>query len=192
MSNGKGDFLDDRRKSLEDAFFKKEEQKKVAKLREKLKQQTVREELLKASGMTDEGVLDKLVELGLTADTVVALSLCPLVHVAWADGQIQENEHDAILKAAQGKGIEQGDPAFALLSEWLNSPEPPDLLPAWSAYVVALGEEMTSDQYAMLKEQIIDFAHAVASAAGGVLGIKSISKAEKTALAEIARAFGDK
>lgn len=186
----KGDFLGDRKQALEDAFFKKEEEQKLEAMREKLKEKTVREDLLKASGMTDDVVLDKLIELGLTGDTVVALSLCPLIHVAWADGTIQDNERDAILQAAKGKGIEDGDPAFELLSEWLGTKEPKTLWDAWSAYVGALEDEMSEEQYGLLRTQIVNFATAVAQAAGGFLGIKSVSKSEQEAIDQIGSAFG--
>jgi tellurite resistance protein len=139
--------------------------------------------------MTDEVVLDKLVALGVTGDTVVALSLCPLIHVAWADGEIQDNERDAILQAAKGKGIDEGDPAFELLAKWLKTKEPNELWTAWSTYVGALREEMTSEQFGLLRTQIVNFATAVAQAAGGFLGIKSISQAEQDAIAEVDAVF---
>lgn len=188
--SSKGEFLGDRKQALEDAFFKKEEAKKLEAMREKLKDKTLREDLQKASGMTEEGVLEKLVELGLTGDTVVALSLCPLIHVAWADGEIQDNEREAILQAARGKGIEEGDPAFELLSDWLGTKEPDALWGAWLSYVTALKDEMNDEQYALLRTQIVNFATAVAQAAGGFLGIKSVSHTEQTAIDEISAAFG--
>src|SRR5690606_26860332 len=105
------EFLDDRRKSLEDEFFHKESQKDLAKLREKLAKQNSKDELRKASGMEDEAVLDRLVELGIGADTIAALSLVPLIKVAWADGAVQDREREAILQGAEDKGITKDSPA---------------------------------------------------------------------------------
>ena len=57
--------LEDRGRALEDEFFNKENAKKIEALKEKLDDKRSREDLRKASGMTDDAVLDKLVELGL-------------------------------------------------------------------------------------------------------------------------------
>lgn len=45
-----------------------------------------------ASGVTDDGLLDKLVALNLQGDALAALSQAPLVLVAWADGRIDSND----------------------------------------------------------------------------------------------------
>ena len=82
--------LEERGRALENQFFDKENKAKLAAMKEKLESQSSREELRKASGMTDEAVLDKLVALGLCANTIAALSLVPLIYVAWADGSIQK------------------------------------------------------------------------------------------------------
>ena len=108
--------LETRGQALEDEFFHKEDQRKLAEIKHKLDDQTSKDQLRKASGMTDEVVLDKLVDLGLTANTIAALSLVPLIAVAWADGTMQDNERNAILQGAAGKGIEDGSDAYRLLS----------------------------------------------------------------------------
>ena len=74
--------------------------------------------------MTDDAVLDKLVELGLKPNTIAALSLVPLIEVAWADGEIQDNERTAILQGAHGKGLEEGTDGYELLQTWLKGKPP--------------------------------------------------------------------
>ena len=113
------DSLEERGRALENQFFDKENKQKLAVMKEKLDSQTSREELRKASGMSDDAVLDKLVGLGLRANTIAALSLVPLISVAWADGAIQDNERTAILQGAAGKGLEQGTDGYELLQTWL-------------------------------------------------------------------------
>ena len=103
--------LEERGRALEDQFFEKENQQKLAAMKQRLDAQQTREELRKASGMTDDAVLDKLVALGLRSNTIAALSLVPLIAVAWADGEIQDNERTAILQGAHGKGLEQAPTA---------------------------------------------------------------------------------
>src|ERR1043165_3040626 len=111
--------LEERGRALENQFYEKENQQKLAAMKEKLESQQTREELRKASGMSDDAVLDKLVALGLKANTIAALSLVPLISVAWADGEIQDNERTAILQGAHGKGLEQGTDGYELLQTWL-------------------------------------------------------------------------
>jgi hypothetical protein len=183
------DFLRERKDSLVEEFFHKEEAKKVAALRKKLEAQETREELKKASCVTDDAVLDRLIELGITAETVAALSLVPLVYVAWADGKVQPEEYDAILEAAQTKGIEKDSDTMSVLSAWLEKGAPPQLYETWVGYVKALRENLEPEQCEALRDQIVGFARSVAEAAGGFLGIGKVSGEEKQALDDIAAAF---
>lgn len=183
------DFLDDRRKSLEDEFFHRENQKKLEAMKEKLSAQESREELRKASGMTDDAVLDKLTALGMRGQTVAALSLVPLIVVAWSDGSIQPNERKAILESAKGKGIESGAPAYEILASWLDQKPEPSLFDAWESYIQALVKELTEEQRKLMKTQILGFARMIAESAGGVLGFGKVSSAEEKVLDRIDGAF---
>ena len=84
--------LEERGRALENQFYDKQNQDKIAAMKSKLDSQSSKEDLRKVSGMTDDTVLEKLVHLGLAANTIAALSLVPLIQVAWADGAIQDNE----------------------------------------------------------------------------------------------------
>lgn len=181
--------LRDRGRALENEFFRKEEAKKIAALRERLEKAETRERLRAASGIDDNDVLDKLVEIGISAETVTAMSLVPLVYVAWADELIQARERHAILQGARGKGIEEGSGEYELLAGWLNEKPGTELFTAWSAYVEALAEQLTAEQLQIVRRQVIDRARAVAAAAGGFLGLKTISDSEERALARVEGAF---
>ncbi|WP_428262422.1 hypothetical protein [Haliangium sp.] len=183
------DFLKERKKSLEDEFFHKQNQKNLDALREKLATQTSKDALRKASGMTDDAVLDKLVSLGIGAETVMALSLVPLIQVAWADGKIQRNERDAILQGAEKKGIDKDSNAYALLEAWLDNKPQDSLFGAWSAYIAALGGKLTRKEAEQLESQVLRFARYVAESAGGFLGIGKISDAEEEVLAQLQTTF---
>ena len=86
--------LGDRRKALEEEFFKKESEKLRARLREQADRETARAALAEASGIGDAEVLDRLVQLGMSAETFAALSLVPLVEVAWASGKVEPQERE--------------------------------------------------------------------------------------------------
>ncbi len=185
------DLMDERRSALEDEFFHKEDQKKLGAMKDKLSAQATREELRKVSGMTDDAVLDKLVALGLDGKTVAALSLVPLISVAWADGTMQDNERDAILHGAHGKGLEAGTAGHELLSSWLTKKPDDTLFDAWEGYIKALASQLNDEQRRLLKKQIINFASLIAGSAGGFLGIGKVSGAEQKVLGRIDAAFGD-
>jgi len=125
----------------------------------------------------------------MSGQTVAALSLVPLLRVAWADGKLDEKERDAILQAAQSKGIEPGSASHALLDGWLVRKPDASLHDAWAAYVAALSSSLTQEQREHLRDQLVGFARRVAEAAGGFLGVGKVSAAEEKALAAIEAAF---
>jgi len=183
------DILSERKQALEDAFFKKAEKDQVDKYREKLRVQETLEELREISGMESDEVLGHLIEVGITAETMAAIALVPLVHVAWSDGVLDKKERKAILEAASSKGISSDAPAHDLLIEWLDDKPGSDLFDAWAEYVGALRAHLEQEQVEELRDQIVGFAREVARAAGGLLGFGSVSESETKALEEIAAAF---
>jgi uncharacterized tellurite resistance protein B-like protein len=185
----KDDFLGERRHALEEAFFRKVEQQKLVAFRAAMDRASTRQELSAATGIEDAMVLDRLIDLSVSPSTLTALSLAPLLHVAWADGTIQPAEQKAILESARSRGVSESSPSYALLSEWLSHAPDPVLHQAWAAYTRALCQKMSAEQRAALEEQVVAFARGVAEAAGGFLGINKISAAEEQALGAIARAF---
>jgi hypothetical protein len=183
------DSLEERGRALENQFFDKENKVKLASLKEKLDSQATRDELRKASGMSDDSVLDQLVGLGLRGNTIAALSLAPLIAVAWADGTVQDNERNAILQGAIGKGLDQGTDGYELLQSWLARQPPPELFTAWEAYIKALAAQLNDEQNRLLKNQILGFAKMVAASAGGILGFGKVSGTEEKILERIESAF---
>jgi hypothetical protein len=181
--------LEERGRALENQFYDKQDQEKIAAMKSKLDAQQSKEELRKASGMTDDAVLDRLVALGLKANTIAALSLVPLIEVAWADGEIQSNERTAILQGAHGKGLEQGTDGYELLESWLKKRPAPALVEAWEGYIKALASQLNDEQNRLLKNQIVGFAKMVAASAGGFLGIGKVSASEEKVLSRIESAF---
>ena len=181
--------LEERGRALENQFYEKENQEKLAAMKQKLDTQQSKEELRKASGMSDDAVLEQLVALGLRGNTIAALSLVPLIQVAWADGAIQDNERVAILQGAHGKGLEEGTDGYDLLQTWLKKKPSDDLFTAWESYIKALASQLNDEQNRLLKNQIVGFAKMVAAAAGGILGFGKVSSSEEKVLHRIEAAF---
>ena len=109
----------------------------------------------------------------------------PLVEVAWADGEIQPKERDAIIQAAIERGVEEGSPTCDLLRNWLQTKPDPRLLEVWRSYVEAVMGSLGERSRAHLKSGTMGRARAIAEAAGGFLGVASISAAEKKMLEEL-------
>jgi hypothetical protein len=181
--------LEERGRALENQFYEKENQEKLAAMKQKLDAQRTKDELRKASGMSDDAVLDRLVALGLRANTIAALSLVPLIQVAWADGAIQDNERTAILQGAHGKGLEEGTDGYELLQTWLKQQPGDALFTAWESYIKALASQLNDEQNRLLRNQIVGFAKLVATSAGGILGFGKVSSTEDKVLARIEAAF---
>jgi len=147
-------------------------------------------ELSAASGIWDHVVLSHLVQSDIDADTLAALSLAPLVIVAWADGGIGAKERKAILAAAEEKGIAPDTPARDRLENWLKREPGEELLETWKSYVDGLSKLLSARGIRALRDDILERARAVAESAGGFLGMgKKISAAELAALDELERAF---
>ena len=176
-------------KALEESFFERENQRLLTKLREEAARERKRTVLSEALKIDDDKLLDHLVELDLSPETIVALALVPLVEVAWADGQIQDREREAILRAAEERGVSAGSINRQLLENWLLRQPSASLLEVWRHYAKALLQSLDEDERRLMKERTIGSARAVAEAAGGFLGIGSISAAERTVLEDLATVF---
>lgn len=118
------EILRDRGKSLEDEFFHREDQRLLERLRDLRAAEASREALSKASGITQPEVLDRLLRLGIQAHTLAALSIVPLIEVAWADRALDAKERRAVLEHAGVVGITAGSPAYELLEVAGAPPEP--------------------------------------------------------------------
>jgi hypothetical protein len=190
MTPNPPEILRDRGRSLEDEFFRREDKRLIEQLTALKAVEATREALSKASGITAPAVLDKLIELGIRAETVAALSIVPLVEVAWADGAIDPKERRAILERA---GVAQDSTGGALLTTWLDRRPDPKLLTAWTHLVQAVSQQLGPEEAARLKTGLLERARAVAGASGGTFGLGSkISSAEAAVLAKLEAAFSSR
>ncbi|MHC4405481.1 MAG: hypothetical protein ACYTG0_38025 [Planctomycetota bacterium] len=180
-----------RGRGLEDRFFHEHDQKLLEALREQTASKERKKALADASGITDDDLLGQLDKLDISGETVVALSLIPLIAVAWADGNVDVKERAAVLAAAEQKGIEKEHPAHQLLECWLKRKPDGSLLAVWKDYVATLSQTLSPSAKSALKEEVLGRARGVAEAAGGLLGFGSkVSKVEQAVLSDLEKALG--
>ncbi len=186
------ELFGDRRKSLEEAFFSKQNAKLVEKLRAEQEAVATKEALAQISGIESEDVLDRLAELGIDASVWAAISLVPLVEVAWADGKVEEAERQSILRAAEASGIDPDSASRALLASWLDQRGDGRLLEVWEAFITGLCADLGAVERNALRDQVVGRARDVAEAAGGFWGLGNKTSAlEEAVLVRLSKAFGD-
>jgi hypothetical protein len=188
MASDSPEILRDRGRSLEEAFFRREDQRLINQRKELKATEMTREALAGASGLTGTAVLDTLIALGIRAETVAALSFVPIVEVAWADGTLDAKERRVVIERARDAGIASGSAAQGLLEAWLDRRPDPALLTAWTDFIHGLCGRLSGDEVAGMKSALLERARTVAGASGGMFSSK-ISSAEAGVLAQLERAF---
>ena len=184
------EFLGDRKKALEESFFAKQNAELLERIKAEREKQATQEGLQRVSAISDPEVLGKLVELGIAPETWSAISLVPLVEVAWANGQVEAKERVAVLSGADANGVIAGSPAHQLLEGWLARRPDARLLAVWGECIVALCARLSAAERNSLKQQVLGRAREVAAAAGGFLGLgNKISAEEEVVLEQLAKAF---
>ena len=177
-------------RALEDSFFAKENEKILQELRKAVALEEKRREFRETLNIENDELLDALIELEVEPETLVAFTLVPLVEVAWADGEIQEKERNAIVEAAVENGVTADSPTVALLENWLHTKPGPELFDAWRTYMSDLLGSLGDRSQDHVKTALLGRAKAIAEAAGGFLGLASISAAEKAKIKELELALG--
>lgn len=186
-----GEYLGKTGRVLEDSFFQTKNAELLDGFRLHLAKLERKAQLADACGIHDDAVLERLATLEIGPETLAAVSLVPLVEVAWADGKVEDKERTAVMKAAEQAGIQQDDDAHTLLDHWLRQRPGPQMLDAWKRYVVGLCENLDAVAADRLKHDLLDRARAVAQESGGFLGFgKGLKAADKAVLEELERAFG--
>jgi tellurite resistance protein len=175
---------------LEDSFFRGDREALRRRLREVEHTRTLQMEALAGiSGIEDVAVLEKLVLLGVRSETLAALTLYPLVAVAWADGKVDRHEREAVLRGAEECGVAPGSVSLELLRGWLEQRPDAVLQDAWRALVSELSRRVEPDWRTVFARELLARARAVADASGGFLALDNISEDEQRVLDELRAAF---
>jgi hypothetical protein len=179
----------ERKKSLEEAFFSQRDQDLLERLRKQYESADQVAALQAVSGLQNRELLQKLVDCGIGPGAYTALMLTPLVEVAWPDGQVEEKECTAILKAAESHGVQPGTAAREWLERLLRDRPAIAVIAAWKDYVREVCRTLTPELRAAAKHEMVQRCTKVAEAAGGILGFNKISATETAVIDDLARAY---
>jgi hypothetical protein len=178
------DLFDDRKKALEEEYFRKKEQELIEKLKQRARAKAEREGLAAAAGVTNEQILEALREMGLDRETVALLHFIPLLEVAWSDGSVSAKERTGILEMARARGITEGSPAHGKLLGWLGTRPDSVLFGRARTVVRDLLAFMTEDKRQAASRDLVAACEEIAAASGGILGLGPRTSPEERAVIE--------
>jgi hypothetical protein len=179
------DAFAERGRALEEDHFRKRDRELVEKMRKAADAAKNRDELGRSTGLSDPAVLQDLLDLGFTPDTVALLPLVPVVEMAWAEGGVSPAERDLIVKLARARGIAEGSVADRQLSQWLASRPSPAVFDQAGRLIRALLDSGSGQTQNLTSEDLVKYAEAIAAASGGILGIGRVSAEERALLSRI-------
>ena len=176
----------------EEKYFREKERKLIAKLKEKAAKESARRALSEAVGVSDEGILQTLEEMGYDREVVTVLHLVPLLAVAWADGRISDEERTKIVEAARSWGVHEGTAADRKLHDWL-SVRPEEVQISRALRVIRdILQFRGAGKRASYRSSVLGLAEGVAEASGGLLGLgRKVSAAERKVIERVARELSD-
>lgn len=179
-----------RGKQIEEEYFRKKDAHLVDKLKSVFHKKMDKETIRKETGITEERLLDVLLELNLNGESMAAFKLYPLVEIAWADGHVDEREAHAVLSAAEHHGLGRGSAPYALLENALKNRPRDDSRKAWYMYATELRKVLNEKELKTFRDDLVEDARRVAEASGGLLNLAfTVSGNERKVLDAIKRAL---
>jgi hypothetical protein len=177
-------------KQIEDAFFATEDRKLIENLKSLQKLKKTKKELSNISRIKNDAVLEKLVALDIRPETLASFTIIPLIEVAWADGDPDPQEQEAILAMVEKNGLfKKGDVNYELVEQWLKRRPKPDMFIAWDTYIRSLCRHLPPEGREILQNEIITNANIIAESSGGFLGIGDISSEEEKVIKKLKASF---
>jgi hypothetical protein len=111
----------DREKAIEEAYFRGEDARLLEKLRQSAHLDEIAVALRDKLHIDNPQLLATVRGFGITSDTAAALFLAPLVQVAWADGKVDKESREAVLRIARARDLDPASAAYVRLEDWLRS-----------------------------------------------------------------------
>lgn len=172
----------------EDEFFRKENKALLEKMQQKKSASETSEAITHQTGAVAEDLATMLSTKGIQADMLPVLHLVPLLQVAWADGEIQDEERLLLEKAAAERGVTDGHPAYAKFQEWLTKPPSEQVYEGALTFIRLVLASQGSEEAQQTKENLENLTKTVAEVTGGLFGLfANTSSDEASVLASISK-----
>jgi hypothetical protein len=183
------DIFRDRAVYLEEEYFRKKEFALLEKLKAVFQKKVDKESIRRATGVTDEQVLDGLVELQLDGELMKAFQLYPLVEIAWADGDLSETEARSVLAAGEKQGIAPGSRAHQRLENRLHNGPDPEARKIWFLYAEELKKVLSPGELEKFRNDLLERARGIVAATGHLERLLMDVGGERKVIAAIERAL---
>jgi uncharacterized tellurite resistance protein B-like protein len=178
-----------RGKALEEAFFYQMDQELIALLSQRLQRDEKIRAFASATGIRDKQRLASLVDAGFELSTLTAFIWVPLVFVAWADGNADEMERNAIFRVLTNKGISHETASMMIAHDWLRQTPREDLWKTWEEFTAVTLAKLVPTVRNEMIDEIVGLCHVVANASGGFLGVGTISETEARIIDRVTRSM---
>lgn len=159
-------------------------------LEEMIAKQRVRREIMEAHNIADEALVDRLVDAGLSAQSLPAISIAPIAAIAWASGNVSIDEAREAIKTILHSELSDNSAAFETFESWLNARPPAGLMQIWADYTKYQLQSVRPSLSQAMGRYLRQQAETVAMASGGFLGFGKVCPAEREILNAIDRVFG--
>lgn len=181
------DIFKDRERAAEGQWARARDAELIEKLRNKEQLAVVTSALAEVLRVKAPELLQRVIDLGVMADTAPAFLLAPLVQVAWAGLSVTDEEREAVMRLAAARGVKATDASGMQLSDWLTT-RPPEKLFATAIDAIRTG--LAELPQAEREERVAGIAKAcreVAKASGGLgktLGLSSGVSAQEDSVVD--------
>jgi uncharacterized tellurite resistance protein B-like protein len=175
-----------RGKVVEEAFFYKVDRELIELLSERLQREEKLRLLANATGIRDQKHLELLADSGFELSTLHFIWV-PLILVAWADGNAEKIEKQAIADILVSKGISQETISRVIAHDWFRKKPTEELWEIWSEFSAATSASLNPSIYNELIDEIVRLCRLVADASGGFMGLGKISTTETQAIDRVMR-----
>jgi hypothetical protein len=183
------DIFQQRETYLEEEYFRKKEHALLEKLKKVFQAKVDKDSIRKATGVTDEQLLDRLVEIQLNGEMMRAFELYPLVEIAWADGNLSDSEARSVLAAGEKRGLTPGSTGYQRLLDRLHEGPDPELRKVWFMYAEELRKILSPDELKKFRDDLLERARGIVAATGHLERLVANVGGERKVIAAIERAL---
>jgi hypothetical protein len=139
--------------------------------------------------VTNEELLERMVEIQVNGEMMDAFQLYPLIEIAWADGDLSESEARSVLAAGEEHGIKPGTKAYEMLQQRLRRGPDPEVRKIWFLYANELRKSLSPAELDTFRTDLLDRARAVVAATGHLERLLIDVGGERRILAAIEKAL---